>query len=55
MQGSELTVKMTFKTSKPVANAVWDLKYMVDMASKRKLIGCQPFVSRLPRVRIAAD
>ena len=30
-------------------------KYMVDMASKRKLIGCQPFVSRLPRVRIAAD
>ena len=49
VQGSELTVKMTFKTSKPVANAVWDLKYMVDMASKRKLIGGQPVASRLSR------
>ena len=30
---------MTFTTGKAVAKAVWDLKYMVDMASKRKLIG----------------
>lgn len=38
-QGSALTIKMTFTAGKPVAKAVWDLKYMVDMASKRKLIG----------------
>ena len=30
---------MTFTTRKAVSKAVWDLKYMVDMASKRKLIG----------------
>eukprot|EP00277_Geminigera_cryophila_P016792 CAMPEP_0179443746 /NCGR_PEP_ID=MMETSP0799-20121207/27208_1 /TAXON_ID=46947 /ORGANISM="Geminigera cryophila, Strain CCMP2564" /LENGTH=134 /DNA_ID=CAMNT_0021230129 /DNA_START=8 /DNA_END=412 /DNA_ORIENTATION=- len=36
--GSALTIKMTFTTGKAVAKAVWDLKYMVDMASKRKLI-----------------
>jgi hypothetical protein len=38
-QGAALTIKMTFTTRKAVSKAVWDLKYMVDMASKRKLIG----------------
>mmetsp|Transcript_47965 Transcript_47965/g.113577 ORF Transcript_47965/g.113577 Transcript_47965/m.113577 type:complete len:138 (-) Transcript_47965:28-441(-) len=40
--GAPLTVKMKFKTSRAISKAVWDMKYMVDMASKRKLIAmCQ--------------
>jgi predicted lipoprotein len=52
-QGSALTIKMTFTAGKPVSKAVWDLKYMVDMASKRKLIGpkvrsvCLRFATRI--------
>eukprot|EP00285_Hemiselmis_virescens_P001761 CAMPEP_0173411372 /NCGR_PEP_ID=MMETSP1356-20130122/76770_1 /TAXON_ID=77927 ORGANISM="Hemiselmis virescens, Strain PCC157" /NCGR_SAMPLE_ID=MMETSP1356 /ASSEMBLY_ACC=CAM_ASM_000847 /LENGTH=136 /DNA_ID=CAMNT_0014373119 /DNA_START=58 /DNA_END=468 /DNA_ORIENTATION=+ len=36
--GSELKVSIKFKVNKAISKGVWDLMYMVDMASKRKLI-----------------
>eukprot|EP00286_Rhodomonas_abbreviata_P010957 CAMPEP_0181323666 /NCGR_PEP_ID=MMETSP1101-20121128/19918_1 /TAXON_ID=46948 /ORGANISM="Rhodomonas abbreviata, Strain Caron Lab Isolate" /LENGTH=134 /DNA_ID=CAMNT_0023431731 /DNA_START=10 /DNA_END=414 /DNA_ORIENTATION=+ len=36
--GAPLTIKMKFTATRAINKAVWDLKYMVDMASKRKLI-----------------
>ena len=39
VQGAPLMIRMAFTSNKAVGKAIWDLKYMVDMASKRKLIG----------------
>lgn len=47
-QGEALKITMTFKSNKAVGRAVWDLKYMVDMASKRKLIGLCPSLLPFP-------